>query len=100
MVRMVEMIGKREGLGDTFAEGICPVAKKFGKGAERFAMRVKGMLIPFHEPRRKAGVGLGYAVSATGPDIWKYPNDPFGAIEASISMFGPLGIFEIGRAHV
>ncbi len=94
MMRMLEMIGKREGLGDNLAEGICPAAEKFGKGAERFAMHVKGMPVPFHEPRGKVGVGLGYAVSATGPDHMEYPHDPFWATEAGISLLRPLGIFE------
>jgi len=94
MMRMLEMIGKREGLGDTLAEGICPAAEKFGKGAERFAMHVKGMPVPFHEPRGKVGVGLGYAVSATGPDHMEYPHDPFWATEAGIALLRPLGIFE------
>jgi aldehyde:ferredoxin oxidoreductase len=94
MMRMVEMIGKREGLGDTLAEGIRSAAEKFGKGAERFAIHVKGMPVPFHEPRGKVGVGLGYAVSATGPDHMEYPHDPFWATEAGISMLRPLGILE------
>ena len=94
MMRMVEMIGKREGLGDILAEGICPAAEKFGKGAERFAIHVKGMPVPFHEPRGKARVGMGYAVSATGPDHMEYPHDPFWATEAGISPLRPLGIFE------
>jgi aldehyde:ferredoxin oxidoreductase len=94
MMRMVEMIGKREGLGDTLAEGICPAAEKFGKGAEHFAIHVKGMPVPFHEPRGKAGVGLGYAVSATGPDHMEYPHDPFWATEPGIALLRPLGIFE------
>jgi len=94
MMRMVEMIGKREGLGDTLAEGVRTAAEKFGKGAEHFAIHVKGMPVPFHEPRGKVGVGLGYAVSATGPDHMEYPHDPFWATEAGISLLRPLGIFE------
>jgi aldehyde:ferredoxin oxidoreductase len=94
MIRMVEMIGKREGLGDILAEGICSAAEKFGKGADRFAIHVKGMPVPFHEPRGKAGVGLGYAVSATGPDHMEYPHDPFWATEAGIALLRPLGILE------
>jgi aldehyde:ferredoxin oxidoreductase len=94
MMRMVEMIGKREGIGDTLANGILPAAEKFGKGAENFAMHVKGMPIPFHEPRGKVGVGLGYAVSATGPDHMEYPHDSFWATEAGISLLRPLGILE------
>ncbi|MGQ9646912.1 MAG: aldehyde ferredoxin oxidoreductase family protein [Thermodesulfobacteriota bacterium] len=94
MIKMVEMIAKREGLGDLLADGMSAAAKKFGKGADRFAMHVKGMPLPFHEPRGKAGVGLGYAVSATGPDHMEIPHDPFWATEAGIALLRPLGILE------
>ncbi len=94
MLRMVELIGEREGVGDILAEGILPAAEKFRKGAEGFAMHVKGMPVPLHEPRGKVGVGLGYAVSATGPDHMEYPHDPFWATEAGIALLRPLGIFE------
>jgi aldehyde:ferredoxin oxidoreductase len=94
MIKMVEMIGKREGFGDILAGGICSAAEKFGKGADRFAIHVKGMPLPFHEPRGKAGVGLGYAVSATGPDHMEFPHDPFWATEAGIALLRPLGILE------
>jgi aldehyde:ferredoxin oxidoreductase len=94
MIRMVEMIGMREGLGDILADGISSAAEKFGKGADRFAMHVKGMPLPFHEPRGKVGVGLGYAVSPTGPDHMEFPHDPFWATEAGIALLRPLGILE------
>jgi aldehyde:ferredoxin oxidoreductase len=94
MIRMVEMIGEREGLGDILADGILSAAEKFGKGAEDCAIHVKGMPVPLHEPRGKVGVGLGYAVSATGPDHMEYPHDPFWATEAGIALLRPLGILE------
>jgi len=94
MIRMVEMIGNREGLGDILAEGIKIAAKKFGKGAEHLAMHVKGMPLPFHEPRGKTGVGLGYALSATGPDHMEFPHDPFWSTDAGIALLRPLGILE------
>jgi aldehyde:ferredoxin oxidoreductase len=94
MIRMVEMIGKREGLGDVLAEGISSAAEKLGKGADRFAMHVKGMPLPFHEPRGKTGVGLGYAVSPTGPDHMEMPHDTFWSTEAGIGLLRPLGILE------
>jgi aldehyde:ferredoxin oxidoreductase len=94
MIRMVEMIGKREGLGDILADGISSAAEKFGKGAGRFAMHVKGMPLPFHEPRGKTGVGLGYAVSPTGPDHMEFPHDPFWSTEAGIALLRPLGILD------
>jgi len=94
MLRMVEMIGEREGIGDILADGMLSAAEKIGKGAEDYAIHVKGMPVPFHEPRGKIGVGLGYAVSATGPDHMEYPHDPFWATEAGIALLRPLGIFE------
>ena len=94
MLRMVEMIGEREGIGDILADGMLSAAEKIGKGAKEYAIHVKGMPVPFHEPRGKVGVGLGYAVSATGPDHMEYPHDPFWATEAGIALLRPLGIFE------
>jgi aldehyde:ferredoxin oxidoreductase len=94
MMRMVEIIGNREGIGNTLAEGICSAAEKFGKGAENFAVHVKGMPVALHEPRGKVGVGLGYAVSATGPDHMEYPHDPFWVTEEGIALLRPLGILD------
>ncbi len=68
MVRMVEMIGLREGIGDLLAEGSMRAAKRIGGGAERLAIHVKGQEVPMHEPRLKKALGLGYAISPTGAD--------------------------------
>jgi aldehyde:ferredoxin oxidoreductase len=68
MLQMIEMISKREGLGDLLAEGVARAAKKIGKGAEQYAMHVKGQELPMHEPRIKHGLGVGYAISPTGAD--------------------------------
>lgn len=93
MLRLLEKIGRREGVGEVLGEGIQSAAEKFGKGADRFAIHVKGMPVPFHEPRGKVGVGLGYAVSATGPDHMEFPHDPWWSTEAGIALLRPLGIF-------
>lgn len=71
MVKMVEDIALRRGLGDILAEGSKRAAKRFGSKAEVFAMQVKGQELPSHEPRGKWAVGLGYAVSPTGADHLK-----------------------------
>jgi len=68
MVKVVDMIAKRQGIGDLLAEGCMRAAKKIGKGAEEFAMHSKGQEFPMHEPRYKQGMGMGYAVSPTGAD--------------------------------
>ena len=68
MVKMVEMICKREGMGELLADGCMRAAEKIGKGAEDFAMHSKGQEFPMHEPRWKQGMGMGYAISPTGAD--------------------------------
>jgi aldehyde:ferredoxin oxidoreductase len=68
MIKAVEMIAKREGIGDLLAEGTARAAQRIGKGAEKYAMNVKGLEIPMHEPRVKAALGLGYAVNPHGAD--------------------------------
>jgi aldehyde:ferredoxin oxidoreductase len=68
MLRMIEQISRREGLGDLLAEGVARAARKIGAGAEELALHVRGMEMAMHEPRWKQGLGVGYAVSPTGPD--------------------------------
>ena len=94
MLKALEMIANREGLGDVLAEGMCPAAEKFGKGAIDFAIHVKGQPAPFHEPRGKVGVGLGYSTSPTGADHMEFPHDTFWTSEAGIALLRPLGILE------
>ncbi|TFF95027.1 hypothetical protein EU546_04010, partial [Candidatus Thorarchaeota archaeon] len=43
LIRLLEMIGEREGFGDLLAEGSRRAAEKLGKDTERFAIHVKGM---------------------------------------------------------
>lgn len=95
MVKMVEMIANRQGLGDILAEGVKRAAEKIGKGAEKFVLEVKGKEIPMHEPRLKTGVGLGYAVSPIGADHTQMEHDPcFDKKGPFLDQLGPLGILE------
>ena len=64
MVALVDKVARREGIGDTLAEGTERAAKKFGH--PEIAMTVKGMAIPAYDPRGIKGMGLGYATSNRG----------------------------------
>ncbi len=95
VVKMAEMIAKREGLGDILAEGVKRAAEKIGKGAEKFALHTKGKELPMHEVRLKAGVGLGYAVSPIGADHTQIEHDPcFETKNPFLDELSPLGIQE------
>ncbi|MBE3519397.1 MAG: aldehyde ferredoxin oxidoreductase family protein [Firmicutes bacterium] len=65
---LIEMIAKRQGIGDLLAEGTKRAAEKIGGRAPELAMHVRGQEIPMHEPRLKYALGIGYALSPTGAD--------------------------------
>lgn len=68
MLKVIEMVTRRQGIGDILAEGTKIAAKKIGKGAEAFSMDVKGVNFPMHDPRAKGVLGLGYAINPHGAD--------------------------------
>ncbi|MHB0869461.1 MAG: aldehyde ferredoxin oxidoreductase family protein, partial [Chloroflexota bacterium] len=53
MLKLLEMIAHRQGIGDVLAEGTRIAARRIGNGAEELAMQVKGVEIAMHEPRLK-----------------------------------------------
>ena len=68
MLQVVEMIARRQGIGDILAEGTKRAAARLGRGAEALAMHVKGVELPMHDPRVKPGLGVIYAVEAQPAD--------------------------------
>ncbi|MFH1381932.1 MAG: aldehyde ferredoxin oxidoreductase family protein [Chloroflexota bacterium] len=68
MLRVIEMVCRREGIGDLLAEGTRLAARKIGGGAEAFTMDVKGVNVPMHDPRAKGVLGLGYSINPHGAD--------------------------------
>lgn len=93
MVKMTDMMGKREGLGRILADGVKYASKTFGKDSEKYAVIVKGQEVPMHEPRLKKGLGLGYAVSPTGADHCHNMHDTFMS-ESNYEKIRPLGVLE------
>jgi len=68
MLHAVEMITRREGVGDLLAEGVRKAAERLGQGSDEFAVHVKGLEVPMHDPRVKQGLGMVYSVEAHGAD--------------------------------
>jgi aldehyde:ferredoxin oxidoreductase len=68
MLEVIELIARREGIGDVLADGSRAAARRIGRGAEEFAMQVKGVEFGMHDPRLKQGLGLVYAIAAHGAD--------------------------------
>ncbi len=94
MVQLVELMGKREGLGRLLGEGSRRAAQSIGRGSEALAMQAKGLEFPMHEPRVKYTLGLGYAVSPTGADHNHNFHDSDYTNEEGIAQVRPFGILE------
>ncbi len=76
MVRTVEAIARREGLGDLLAEGTARAAARIGQGAEELVVAVKGHDLPAHMPEVKRSLALIYAVNPFGADHQSSEHDP------------------------
>ncbi|HEY7363389.1 MAG TPA: aldehyde ferredoxin oxidoreductase family protein [Methylomirabilota bacterium] len=95
LVQVVHAIGKREGIGKLLGEGVRRAAVELGRGAERFALHVKGQELPMHDPRGKKGLSLAYALSPTGADHMEAPHDPlYAGFHPNGHPMGPLGLIE------
>ncbi|HET9488863.1 MAG TPA: aldehyde ferredoxin oxidoreductase family protein [Methylomirabilota bacterium] len=95
LVQIVHAIGKREGIGTLLGEGVKRAAAELGRGAERFALHVKGQELPMHDPRGKKGLSLAYALSPTGADHMEAPHDPlYAGFHPHGHPLGPLGLIE------
>ena len=68
MLEVIELIAHRRGIGDVLADGSRAAARRIGRGAEEFAMQVKGVEFGMHDPRLKQGLGLLYSIAAHGAD--------------------------------
>jgi len=66
LLKLIEMIGRREGFGRLLGEGCRLASKKIGRGSEKYCMHVKGLEMPMHDPRAFKGMGLQYATSNRG----------------------------------
>lgn len=68
LLRALDQIGSREGLGDLLAQGSRRAAEQIGAGSIAFAPQVKGLEMPGYEPRALQTMALGFAVGARGAD--------------------------------
>lgn len=64
--KMVKKIAYREGVGNILAEGVRNAAETIGQGAEEFAIHVKGLEGPAHDPRSGKALAVTYATGNRG----------------------------------
>lgn len=68
LLRAIELIGSRTGLGHLLADGSRAAAHAIGHSSIAIAPQVKGLEMPGYEPRALQTMALGLAVGARGAD--------------------------------
>ncbi len=66
IIAMIHKIARREHVGDLLAEGVRAASARIGGGSEKFAMHVKGLEMPYHDPRGFVSMAANYATAARG----------------------------------
>lgn len=68
MVKLLQMMTYREGIGALLADGVRVAADKIGRGSDQYALHVKGLELPAYDVRGAKGHGLNYATAYNGAD--------------------------------
>jgi aldehyde:ferredoxin oxidoreductase len=91
LLAAIELIGQRKGFGNFLAEGVLRMAKKIGRDSMGFAIQVKGVETPMHEPRMKANMAYGYMFSPSGADHCGAATDGAISTDKGMTMYHSLG---------
>jgi aldehyde:ferredoxin oxidoreductase len=68
ILKVLEMMAHRKGLGDILAEGSVRAARHLGTECEGYVIHCKNQDFPGYEVRRAFGTGLSFATSSRGAD--------------------------------
>lgn len=93
MLEVIDLIARRKGVGALLAEGSARAAREIGNGAENFAVHSKGLEAGMHDPRVKAGLGLGYMVNPHGADHCCNMHDTAYTHPKQLIPLNPLGFY-------
>lgn len=88
LLRAIDLIGSRRGLGNLLADGSRRAAETIGHNSITIAPQVKGLEMPGYEPRALQTMALGFAVGARGAD-----HNRSGAYEVDFSS-------KVDRRHI
>ncbi len=95
LVEMVHRIGRREGLGDTLAEGSARAAEVIGPASRACLTTIKGQELPAHMPVFKRSLAIIYAANPFGADHQSSEHDPiYEAGSLFADRLGQLGLHD------
>jgi aldehyde:ferredoxin oxidoreductase len=109
VLRAIEAIALRRGVGALLAEGSLRAAKSIGPAAVDLTVTVKGQELPAHMPQHKRSLGLIYAVNPFGADHQSSEHDSMlrtkpGSLHrrrlGELGEFGDLDLRDLSDAKV
>lgn len=109
VLRAIEAIALRRGIGDLLAEGSLRAAQRLGPEAVALTLTVKGQELPAHMPQHKRSLGLIYAVNPFGADHQSSEHDSMlrtkpGSLHrrrlAELGDWGDLDLRDLSEAKV
>lgn len=77
MLELIEQIAFRKNIGELLSQGVKRASEELGGISKEFAMHVKGLELPLHDPRAHNSVALGYATSNRGACHMQAFSHPF-----------------------
>jgi aldehyde:ferredoxin oxidoreductase len=95
ILQLIQDMANRKGLGNILCDDVREAAKKIGKGSEEYAVHVKGMSVPMHDPRAFFSLAAAYATSTRG--AFHFDAFPL-AVEIGI-VFPDVGVFRRMDRH-
>ncbi|MFQ6057278.1 MAG: aldehyde ferredoxin oxidoreductase family protein [Anaerolineae bacterium] len=105
-LELIRLIAFRQGIGDLLAEGVKRAAERMGKGAERYAMHVKGLELPAYDPRgaKAHGLNLGTATIGGSHNYGYAPQEVLGMpipvpMPEGVDRFSTQGKGELAKAN-
>jgi aldehyde:ferredoxin oxidoreductase len=73
MLELIRQTGENEGFGRVLGQGSLRAARHIGKGSIQYALQVKGLEMPFWDPRVFNSMALGYATGNRGASHYESP---------------------------
>lgn len=66
LIEMIKMIAQKKGFGEVLGKGVKKASEVIGKNTVEFAMHIKGLELPAHDPRSYNAGAVGFATSSRG----------------------------------
>ncbi|MFC1929995.1 aldehyde ferredoxin oxidoreductase family protein, partial [Chloroflexota bacterium] len=103
MLEVLRQIGENEGFGKVLGQGSLRAAQQIGGEALQYAMHVKGLEVPYFDPRIFNSLAIAYATGNRGGSHYESPShhierrNPEAGFGIDLAEFGyPQGVSRLG----